>query len=56
MVSIKDVAKHAGVADRVGSLEVGKDADIAIYCGNPLTNIDYQTKYTLIDGKDVYKA
>ena len=49
-------AKIIGIDDTVGSLEVGKDADIAIYCGNPLTNIDYQTKYTLIDGKVVYKA
>jgi len=49
-------AKIIGIDDTVGSLEVGKDADIAIYCGNPLTDIDYQTKYTLIDGKVVYKA
>ena len=28
-------AKHAGIADRVGSLEVGKDADIVITDGSP---------------------
>ena len=29
-------AKICGVADRIGSLEVGKDADIAIFDGNPM--------------------
>jgi len=45
-------AKHLGIADRVGSLEVGKDADIVITDGNPLhlaTNI----VYTIINGKKV---
>ncbi len=35
-----------GIADRVGSLEVGKDADVVIYKGNPLTDLQYTTKYT----------
>jgi imidazolonepropionase-like amidohydrolase len=30
-----DAAKIIGVADRVGSLEVGKDGDVAIYDGDP---------------------
>mgnify|MGYP005938319727 CR=1 FL=1 len=29
-------AKHLGIADRVGSLEVGKDADIVITSGHPI--------------------
>ena len=29
-------AKICGVDERVGSLEVGKDADIAIFNGNPM--------------------
>lgn len=44
-----NAAKHAGIADRVGSLEVGKDADIVICDGCPFevaTNI----KYVLING------
>ena len=45
-----------GIADRVGSLEVGKDADVAIYKGNPLTDLQYTTKYTLINGQIVYQA
>ncbi len=44
-----------GVADRVGSLRVGKDADIAIFDGNPL-EIATTTLYTIIDGKIVYDA
>ncbi|MEG0713011.1 MAG: amidohydrolase family protein, partial [Niameybacter sp.] len=42
------------VADRVGSLEVGKDADIAIFTGNPM-EIFTDTLYTIIDGTIVYK-
>lgn len=49
-------AEIAGIAGRVGSLEPGKDADIAIYRGNPLTDVQCQTLYTLIDGKVVYSA
>ena len=45
-----------GIADRVGSLEVGKDADVVIYKGNPLTDLQYTTKCTLINGQIVYQA
>lgn len=48
-------AEIAGIADRVGSLEAGKDADIAIFKGNPLLDVDYETVMTIIDGKVVYK-
>lgn len=47
-------AESIGIADKVGSIEVGKDADIAIFKGNPLKDIAFETKYTLIDGKIVY--
>lgn len=46
-------ARICGVADRLGSLEVGKDADIAIFDGNPM-EVFTNTLYTLIDGKIVY--
>lgn len=46
-------AEICGTADRVGSLEVGKDADIAIFDGNPL-EIATKTMCTLIEGKIVY--
>lgn len=45
-------AKHAGVADRVGSLEVGKDADLVITEGCPF-EITSRVKYVFIDGKEV---
>lgn len=46
-------AKICGVDDRVGSLEVGKDADIAIFSGNPM-KIFTRTLCTIIDGKVAY--
>jgi len=48
-------AEIVGIEDRVGSLEVGKDADIAIFDGNPL---EYKTKAVkvFVDGKVVYSA
>ncbi len=49
-------AEIAGIASRVGSLEPGKDADLAIFRGDPLKDVQCQTLYTLIDGKLVYQA
>lgn len=42
-----------GVSERVGTLEVGKDADIAIFDGSPM-EISTKTLYTIIDGNIVY--
>lgn len=50
-----NAAKICGVADRVGSLAPGKDADIAVFTGNPM-EIFTETLYTLIDGKIVYES
>jgi len=47
-------AKLNGIEDRVGSLEVGKDADIVIWDG-PIFNIMTNTSYVIIDGKVVHK-
>lgn len=47
-------AKICGVADRIGSIEVGKDADIAIFDGNPM-EIFTNTLMTIIDGRIVYR-
>ena len=46
-------AKHIGIADRVGSLEVGKDADLVITDGCPF-EISTVVKQVLIDGKVVF--
>ena len=42
-------AKHIGVADRVGSIEVGKDADFVLCEGDPLVSSTV-IKAVLIDG------
>ena len=47
-------AEHIGAADRVGSIEVGKDADIVIVDGSPFAT-DIHICYTMIDGDVVYK-
>ncbi len=49
-----NAAKICRVDDRVGSLKKGKDADIAIFSGNPM-EIFTQTLYTIINGEIVYK-
>ena len=48
-------AEIIGISHRVGSIEIGKDADLVIFKGNPLTDLGYETAMTIIDGKIVYK-
>ncbi|NLF92883.1 MAG: amidohydrolase family protein, partial [Oligosphaeraceae bacterium] len=45
-------ARHIGVAERVGSLEVGKDADLII-CDGSIFEISNKISTVLIDGKPV---
>ena len=45
-------AEHLGIADRVGSLEEGKDADIVIMNGKPFS-IQTEVKHVLINGKEI---
>ena len=47
-----DAAKIAGIEDRVGSIEVGKDADIAVMDGE-FYDVLTQAKLVLIDGEEV---
>ena len=49
-----DAARLNGIDDRVGSLEVGKDADIVIWDG-PLFDIMTRPSFVIIDGKIVHK-
>ena len=42
-----------GVADRVGSLEVGKDADVVLWSGDPL-DIRNRVLVTWVSGQEVY--
>ncbi|HKL43483.1 MAG TPA: amidohydrolase [Clostridia bacterium] len=46
-------AKITGINDRVGSIKEGKDADIVIFEGNPLRNIDSKPKKVIVNGKVV---
>ena len=46
-------AKVLGVDDRVGSLEVGKDADIVIWTADPLAKIGGEAYITIINGQVV---
>ena len=50
-----NAAKICGVDSRVGSLVPGKDADIAVFAGNPM-EVFTKTLYTLIDGEIVYSS
>lgn len=48
-----NAARACRIHDRVGSLEIGKDADMVLYTGHPF---DYMTKvyHTIINGNIVY--
>lgn len=50
-----NAAEIAGIAHRVGSIEVGKDADLVIFDSNPIKDIDCKTYVTIINGEIVYK-
>lgn len=49
-----NAAKICGAVNRIGSIEVGKDADISIFTGNPM-EIFTHTVYTIINGEIVYQ-
>ena len=43
-------AKNCGISDRVGSLEAGKDADIAVFTASPV-QFNSKCKMTFINGE-----
>lgn len=47
-------AKTLGIDERVGSIEVGKDADIVIWDNDPL-ELQSNVLVTIMDGKIVYE-
>ena len=47
-------ARGIEVADRVGSLEVGKDADLVIWTEDPLKTVGATAYTTVVDGKVVH--
>ena len=50
-----DAARICRVDDRLGSLAVGKDADLAIYDGDPL-EVTSSVRYTIVNGKIAWQA
>lgn len=50
-----NAAQICKVSNRVGSIEAGKDADIAIFDGNPL-EVFTNCLYTIINGKIIYQS
>ena len=57
--ALKAVTLHAaqaiGLEERLGSIEPGKDGDIAVFDKNPVKNLDAVCICTLIDGKVVHQ-
>ena len=49
-------AESIGIADRVGSLEPGKDGDLVIWTADPMTTVGAESAVTIVDGKIVYQA
>jgi imidazolonepropionase-like amidohydrolase len=50
-----DGARILGIADRVGSLEKGKDADVVLYDGDPFEYTSHVTA-VLVNGRITYQA
>ncbi len=48
-------ARQLGLADRIGSLERGKDADLVVLSGDPFA-VDTQVLETWVEGQRVYDA
>ena len=48
-------AESIGIADRVGSLEPGKDGDVVIWSADPLVNVGAHAVCTVILGKVVHR-
>ena len=46
-------ARIVGVADRLGSIEAGKDADLAIWTGDPLDVVS-RVQRAFVDGVEIY--
>ena len=49
-------AKILGVDDRIGSIEIGKDADIVIWSDNPIKTYRAKVEATFINGENILNA
>ena len=50
-----NAAEMCGIGDRVGSIEVGKDADIVIWSDHPVANFYAENEMTFVNGEIAYK-
>ena len=46
-------AKILGVDDKVGSIEVGKDADIVVWSNNPIETYNSRAEAVFINGENI---
>ncbi len=49
-------AKILGVDDKIGSIEIGKDADISIWTDNPIETYNARNEATFINGENILKS
>lgn len=49
----RNPAIQLGIADRVGTIEPGKDADLAVWSGNPLSSMT-RCERTFVDGREAF--
>ena len=52
----RNPAESTGIADRVGTLEPGKDGDLVIWTADPMKTVGAESYITVIDGIIVYQA
>ena len=43
-----------GIADRLGTIEAGKDADISVFTGHPVTTYAARVKYSMVNGEVIF--
>ncbi|MFM8771811.1 MAG: amidohydrolase family protein [Candidatus Kapaibacterium sp.] len=48
-----NAAKQMAIDQRLGSIEVGKDADVVVWTGNPLSNMS-RVERTFVDGRQYF--
>ena len=48
----RNAAEAAGIADRVGSIEAGKDADLVLFAGDPF-EVMSSPEMVMIDGERI---